>query len=64
MDRDPDVEIAAAARAPELRLECKPEVRMRAYSDSPASAESTSERHDLPDPELDLLEDDGGAERR
>jgi hypothetical protein len=49
MDREPDVEIAAAVRADELRFECKPEVRVRAYADSPASAESVSERENLPD---------------
>jgi hypothetical protein len=49
MEREPDVEIAAAFRADELRFECKPEVRVGAYSDSPASAESVSERENLPD---------------
>jgi hypothetical protein len=49
IDREPDVEIAAAVRADELRFECKPEVRVSAYSDSPASAESVSERENLPD---------------
>jgi hypothetical protein len=49
MDREPDVEIAAAVRAEELRFECKPEVRVVAYADSPASAESVSERENLPD---------------
>jgi hypothetical protein len=47
--REPDVEISAAVRAKELRFECKPEVDIRAYADSPASAESTSERENLPD---------------
>jgi hypothetical protein len=49
MDREPDVEIAAAVRADELRFECKPEVRVGAYANSPASAESVSERENLPD---------------
>ena len=49
MEREPDVEIAAVVRADELRFECKPEVRVAAYSDSPASAESVSERENLPD---------------
>jgi hypothetical protein len=49
MEREPDVEIAAALRADELRFECKPRVRVVAYSDSPASAESDSERRNLPD---------------
>ena len=49
MDREPDVEIAAAARAAELRFECKPEVRVATSAGSPASAESVSERENLPD---------------
>jgi hypothetical protein len=49
MDREPDVEIAARARADEVRFECKPEVRVRAYADAPATAESVSERENLPD---------------
>jgi hypothetical protein len=49
MEREPDVEIAAAARADEVRFECKPEVRVRAYSNVPTSAESVSERENLPD---------------
>lgn len=48
-DREPDVEISAAVRAKELRFECKPEVDVRAWADSPASAESVSERENLPD---------------
>ena len=47
--REPDVEIAAALRADEMRFECKPEVDVVAYADSPASAESVSERENLPD---------------
>jgi hypothetical protein len=49
MDREPDLEIAAAARADEVRFECKPEVRVRAYANAPATAESVSERDNLPD---------------
>ena len=49
MHREPDVEIAASVRAKELRFECKPEVRVGAYADSPARAELTSERENLPD---------------
>ena len=49
MDREPDVEMAASARADEVRFACKPEVRVRAYADAPATAESVSERHNLPD---------------
>jgi hypothetical protein len=52
MERPPDVEIAASVRADEVRFECKPEVRIVAYADSPAWAESISERENLPD-ELD-----------
>ena len=48
-DREPDVEISAAVRAAELHFECKPEVEVRAYSDSGASGESESERENLPD---------------
>jgi hypothetical protein len=49
MDREPDLEIAASASADEVRFECKPEVRVRAYSNVPATAESISERDNLPD---------------
>jgi hypothetical protein len=49
MDREPDVEIAASARADEVRFECKPEVRVGAYSNVPATAESVCERENLPD---------------
>ena len=49
MDKEPDIEIAAAVRADEVRFESKPEVDVVAYSDSPASAESVSERENLPD---------------
>ncbi len=49
MDREPDVEIAAAVRAEELRFECKPRVRVTVYADEPALAESFSERENLPD---------------
>jgi hypothetical protein len=49
MEREPDVEIAAAVRADEVRFECKPRVRVAAYADSPARAESVSERENLPD---------------
>jgi hypothetical protein len=49
MDREPDLEIAASARADEVRFECKPEVRVRAYANAPATAESISERDNLPD---------------
>ena len=48
-DRAPDVEMSAAVRAKELRFECKPEVDVAAYADSPASAESVSERENLPE---------------
>jgi hypothetical protein len=48
-DREADVEISAAVRAKELRFECKPDVDVHAYADSAASAESVSERENLPD---------------
>jgi hypothetical protein len=48
-ERPPDVEIAATVKAKELRFECKPEVRIGAYADAPASAEHVSERENLPD---------------
>jgi hypothetical protein len=48
-DREPDVEIAAAVRADEVRFECKPDVDVVAYADSPAEAESVSERDNLPE---------------
>jgi hypothetical protein len=49
MEREPDLEIAASAKADEVRFECKPEVHVRAYSNVPATAESVSERDNLPD---------------
>ena len=49
MDREPDVEMSARVRAKELRFECKPTVEVGAHADSPASAESVSERENLPD---------------
>lgn len=49
MERAPDLEIAAAVWARELRFECKPEVHVVVDSDSPASAESVTQRHNLPD---------------
>jgi hypothetical protein len=48
-DREPDVEISAAVRAKELRFECKPDVRVGAWANAPASAENVSERENLPD---------------
>ncbi len=49
IDREPDLEIAAAIRADEVRFECKPQVRVDVYSDAPTSAEIESERENLPD---------------
>ena len=46
---EPDVEMSAAVRAKELRFECKPKVQTSAYSDSPAAADSVSERENLSD---------------
>ena len=49
-DREqPDVEIAASVRADEVRFECKPDVEVGAYADTPAFAELISERENLPD---------------
>lgn len=48
-DSPPDVEVAAKVSAERLRFQCKPEVRVSAYADSPAVAESVSEREGLPD---------------
>jgi len=49
MDREPDVEMSFSVRAEELRFECKPEVDVVAFADSPATAELQSERDNLPD---------------
>lgn len=49
MRREPDVEIAARVRADEIRFECKPDVRVGAHANAPATAESVSERENLPD---------------
>jgi hypothetical protein len=49
MEREPDVEIAVAARAEEVRFACKPDVSFRAYANAPAAAELVSERDNLPD---------------
>jgi hypothetical protein len=49
MDHEPDVEISAAVRAKEVRFEHKPDVDVRAYANSSASAESISERENLPE---------------
>ena len=48
-DREPDVEIAAAVRADELRFDCRPRVEVTAHADWPATAEFVSERENLPD---------------
>jgi hypothetical protein len=48
-EREPDVEISAVVRAKELRFECKPEVEVGASPDSMGSAESITERENLPD---------------
>jgi hypothetical protein len=49
MEREPDVEMKFSVRAEELRFECKPEVDVVAFADSPATAESQSERENLPE---------------
>jgi hypothetical protein len=48
-EREPDLEIAAAVRADEVRFQCKPKVRVGVYSNVPATAERVSERDNLPD---------------
>jgi hypothetical protein len=48
-DREPDVEMRASVRAKELRFGCKPEVRIGAWANAPASAEHESVRENLPD---------------
>ena len=65
MEREPDVEIAAAARFGDLRLECRPEVRVVVYANVDASAESVSERENLPDQlEPGVTYRGGGVRRR
>ena len=48
MEREPDVEMKFSVRAKELRFECKPDVDVVAFADSPATVESESERENLP----------------
>ena len=38
MEREPDVELKISLRAEEVRFERKPDVEVRAYADSPATA--------------------------
>jgi hypothetical protein len=49
MEPEPDVELKVSLSAQEVRFECTPEVVVEAYADSPAIAESQSERENLPD---------------
>ena len=49
MEREPDVEMRFSVRAKELRFECKPDVDVVAFADSPAIVESESERENMPD---------------
>jgi hypothetical protein len=49
-DREPDVEMSAAARVGELRLECRPQVRVVVYANVEAEAQSISLRENLPGP--------------
>lgn len=51
--REPDVEMRAAVKAKELRFEVIPQVEVTAHGDSPYTAESTSERENLPDGDLE-----------
>jgi hypothetical protein len=48
-EREPDVEMSAAARVGELRLECQPHVSVVVHSNVEAEAESISRRENLPD---------------
>lgn len=48
MEREPDVEMKFSVRAKELRFECKPDVDVVGFADSPAIVESESERENLP----------------
>jgi hypothetical protein len=48
VEREPDVEMKFFVRAKELRFECKPDVDVVAFADSPATVESESERENLP----------------
>jgi hypothetical protein len=49
MEREPDVEMRVSVRAKEVRFDYKPEVEVVAHANSPATAESHSERENLPD---------------
>jgi len=49
MERRPDVEMGFSVRAEELRFECKPELDVVAFADSPATVEVQAERENLPD---------------
>jgi hypothetical protein len=49
MEREPEVEMSFSVRAEELRFECKPEVDVVAFTDSPATVELQSARENLPD---------------
>lgn len=48
-DREPDVEMSAAARVGELRLECRPQISVVVYANVEAEAQSISRRENLPD---------------
>jgi hypothetical protein len=48
-DRPPDLEMSAAARVGELRLECRPQISVLVYANVEAEAESVSLRENLPD---------------
>jgi hypothetical protein len=49
MEREPEVEMSFSVSADALRFECKPEVDVVAWADSPAVAETESERGNLPE---------------
>ena len=48
-ERPPDVEIAAAIKADELRFESAPKVEVVPYANAPADLKYESERENLPD---------------
>jgi hypothetical protein len=48
VEREPDVEMKFSVRAKELRFECKPDVEVVGFADSPAIVESESERENMP----------------
>jgi hypothetical protein len=48
-EHGPDVEIAAALKADEVRFDCTPKVDVVPYANTPGSVEHESERDNLPE---------------